>query len=89
MVVTGQFASNVRLLTDPSIFCYSTKFMPAMGLIIFTGFNSILLLLVIDAHGTNFISGGGTSPKTVRDAPWTIHWPKVVFIWLPFLGATR
>lgn len=87
MVVSGQFASNVKLLTDPSVYCYSTKFMPATGFIIFTGFNCILLLLVIDAHGTNFVRGDGSHPKVVRDAPWTSHWPKVLFMWLPLLGA--
>lgn len=89
MIVTAQFAGNVRLLTDPSAFCYSKTFMPTMGFVTFMGFNTVLLLLVVDAHGTNLESTKHRSDGTVRDRPWISHWPKIVFIWLPMSGVNH
>lgn len=86
-IVSGQLAVNVRLLTDPTVFCYSKLFMPIVGFLVFMGFNTLLLLLVVDAHGTNLHATKDCEDGTVRDWPWTRHWPKAAFVWLPFSGA--
>eukprot|EP00892_Ulva_mutabilis_P005827 jgi/Ulvmu1/3616/UM017_0028.1 len=86
LILTGQVAANVRLLTDPAVFCYSKYFMPTVGFFIFVGFNTLLLQLVVDAHGTNLDTSKQSPDASVRDRPWISHWPKVAFVWLPFSG---
>lgn len=86
LILGGQMAQNGMLLQSPSDFCRLSGRQAAMAAVVWFGWNTLLLTLVIDAHGTNLKDNTSRSDGTVRDLPITFHWPKLI-LWLILFGA--
>eukprot|EP00892_Ulva_mutabilis_P005451 jgi/Ulvmu1/3278/UM151_0026.1 len=87
-IVVGQLAMNSHILAHPGAFCHS-YFLPLLDALIWMGWNFMLLTLVIEAHGTNLVLDPKrrTRHDTVLvDLPLSVHWPKLLLLWLPFTG---
>ena len=84
----GKFAQNLVLLLSPGTFCDMPRSQVALAGVVWFSWNTLLLLLVIDAHGVCLKDQAKRSDGTVADEPITFHWPKLI-MWLIFFSALR
>lgn len=76
---------NIVLLVDPSSFCESRYVQPIVDALVWMSWNTVLLILVSESHGTNLIRHPDRHDGVVWDQPLTVHWPKLL-VWGPFTG---
>lgn len=87
VIVSAQLATNAHLLRTPAAFCRSRAALPLLDLVAWLGWNTVLLALVVEAHGTNLARRSSRRGDGVAlDLPLTAHWPKLL-VWIPFAGA--
>ena len=84
---------NGSILANSHAFCKATTLMKVAGLLHGYGWNTLLLLFIIDGHGLVLQPRSSTSLQradaAVLDQPWWRHWRKLAFLWLPLIGARR
>ena len=77
---------SVSRAIDPEIFCSPSELTTVTDFLHWSGWNTLLLLVLIDGHGTNLVDIPGREDGTVRDKPLWWHWPKLS-LWLVGEGA--
>ena len=86
VIIISYIFSNAMVLADSEHYCRSPTSVRVSQLVRWSGWNTLLLLLVVDGHGVMLHKTEGREDGMYRDMPWRCHWPKL-FIWLPIQGA--
>ena len=82
--------ANIALLRDPSVFCAARPIVVgAAHYLANVSWNCYLLFLVVDANGMLHKTQADGSEVLVAELPLWVHWKKVLFIFVPTLGALR
>lgn len=84
-ILAGGFGQNLSLLLSPDGFCNIKPHQVALAGIVWFSWNTLLLMLVIDAHGVCLKDQAGRSDGTIGDEPITFHWKKGI-LWLVLFG---
>jgi hypothetical protein len=85
-ILISYIVTNSLVLSDSKSFCETTAALKISQFVRWTGWNSMLLILVIDGHGVVLRETPTSQDGLVMDLPWYIHWPKLI-IWVPLTGA--
>lgn len=88
IIIAGQLALNASFLADPASFCSIGYAQPLIDVVVWVAWNTLLLVIVIESHGSVLTRRPERQDGSVWDEPVTVHWPKLL-IWLPFTGAVR
>jgi hypothetical protein len=85
VILISYIVMNSVVLGDSENFCKTSPVLKIAEALQWQGWNTFLLIMLIDAHGTNLHETPGTPDGIVMDLPWYVHWPKL-FIWTPLFG---
>lgn len=86
VIIISYIFSNVMVLADSENYCNTPASLKMSQFIRWSGWNTLLFLLVVDGHGVMLREVDGREDGVIRDMPWSYHWPKLL-IWLPIEGA--
>jgi hypothetical protein len=82
VILVVYFCSTCARAAKPSWYCTPSPFIAICDFVQWSGWNSMLLLVLIDGHGIVLTEEQGGRPDgQVRDRPLSWHWPKLV-LWI-------
>lgn len=87
IIIAGQLTLNAVYLSDPASFCTVGYAEPLIDLVVWLAWNTLLLIIVVESHGSVLIRRPDRQDGSVWDEPITVHWPKLL-IWIPFTGTS-
>jgi hypothetical protein len=85
-ILISYLVLNINILSDPRHFCRTPVTFEIAELVHKLGWDTLLLLLTVDAHGVVLRESPERPDAVVRDLPWRSHWKKL-FLWVPLAGA--
>jgi hypothetical protein len=88
LMLCGTLTQNGMLLANPSEFCTTSDANAVIGGIQWAALQTLLLLMIIDAHSTNLRDSKTRRDASVRDEPLSFHWPKL-FLYIPSMGTSK
>ena len=78
LLLVTHIVSNEAILIDPTHWCRGTALLSAAAFTRWMGWNTMLLLLLVNAHGERLTDLPGRADGMVRDLPYRFHWKKLV-----------